>query len=146
MHANQHPAPRSPSHTQNRQQIHLFPSSANARPPLSSRTSRIGTCVVPKSSYYFLDNPLFPLLWMRLMQAYTQILNLKFSLQNVRGLTGKSTLPPRIPLSLRHGDRTMHQLDPSLCLVLATTWAQVDPLKPKPFLHQQSNHKVVYSL
>jgi hypothetical protein len=40
----------------------------------------------------------------------------------------------------------MHQLDPSLCLVLATTWAQVDPLKPKPFLHQQSNHKVVYSL
>jgi hypothetical protein len=34
----------------------------------------------------------------------------------------------------------------SLCLVPATTWAQVDPLKPKPFLHQQSNHKVVYSL
>jgi hypothetical protein len=40
----------------------------------------------------------------------------------------------------------MHQLDALLCLVPATTWAQVDPLKPKPFLHQQSNHKVVYSL
>jgi hypothetical protein len=40
----------------------------------------------------------------------------------------------------------MHQLDASLCLVPATTWAQVDPLKPKPFLHrQQSNHNVVYS-
>jgi hypothetical protein len=100
-----------------------FYSPANARPPLSSRTSRRGTCVVPKSSYYFLDNPLFPLLLMRLMQAYTQISNLKFSLQNVRGPTGKSTLPNRTPLPLRHGDRTMHQLDALLCLVPATTWA-----------------------